>query len=155
MNGLTLTSEGDHSILATRRFAGQREALFRAHTDSGLIPLWLLGPEGWTMPVCLCDARPGGAMRYEWANGAGGGFYLTGEFLDLEPFVRIVHVERMHLPHTTPDNHVETRFAADGAETLMTIRMSLPDAATRDMMLASGMGGGMEASYARLERLIV
>lgn len=154
MDGLVLTPEGDRYLLATRRFAGHPDALFRAHTDSALIPFWLLGPEGWTMPVCLCDARPGGTIRYEWANGAGGGFYLTGEFYTLEPFTRIVHVERMHLPHTTPDNHVETRFVSDGAGTLMTMRMTLPDVPTRDMMLASGMAGGMEASYARLDHLI-
>jgi hypothetical protein len=60
----------------------------------------------------------------------------------------------MHLPDPTPDNHVETRFAADGAGTLMTMRMTLPDAQTRAAMLRTGMEGGMEASYARLEGLI-
>ena len=62
------------------------------------------------------------------------------------------HIERMHLPDPTPDNHVETRFEADGAGTLMTMRMTLPDEGTRDAMLATGMDEGMEASYQRLER---
>ncbi len=60
----------------------------------------------------------------------------------------------MHLPDPTPDNHVETRFEAEGASTLMTLRMRLPDAETRAAMLATGMERGMEASYARLERMI-
>jgi hypothetical protein len=59
----------------------------------------------------------------------------------------------MHLPEVTPDNHVETLFAADGAGTLMTVRMTLPDPETRASMLATGMERGMEASYARFERL--
>ena len=42
---------------------------------------------------------------------------------------------------------------ADGSGTLMTMRMSLPDAETRRAMLATGMARGMEASFARLERL--
>jgi uncharacterized protein YndB with AHSA1/START domain len=42
------------------------------------------------------DAPPGGSFRYEWANGKGGGFRITGEFIELQPFTRIVHVERMH-----------------------------------------------------------
>ncbi|WP_171522057.1 SRPBCC domain-containing protein, partial [Acinetobacter baumannii] len=54
-------------------------------------------------------------------------------------------------PDATPDNHVETRFDKDGAGTLMTMRMTLPNAETRTAMLASGMEHGMEASYARLE----
>ncbi len=91
------------------------------------------------MPVCINEAKPGGKIRYEWTNGKGGGFYLTGEYLELEPYRRIVHVERMHLPDATPDNHVETRFDPDGAGTLMTMRMTLPDAQTRAAMLATGM----------------
>jgi hypothetical protein len=35
----------------------------------------------------------------------------------------------------------------------MTMRMTLPDATTRAAMLATGMEGGMEASYARLDRM--
>ena len=70
------------------------------------------------------------------------------------PFSRIVHVERMHLPEPTPDNNVETRFEPDGSGTLLTMRMTLPDADTRARMLATGMEHGMEASYVRLEAMI-
>ena len=79
---------------------------------------------------------------------------LTGEYLELEPYHRIVHVERMHLPDPTPDNHVETTFAADGDGTLMTIRMTVPDRQTQKAMLATGMERGMEASYQRLDRMV-
>lgn len=152
MNKLELTTEGDTHVIARRRFAAPPSAVYRAHTDPKLVQQWMLGPEGWTMPVCQCDARVGGQIRYEWSNGKGGSFYLTGEFLALEPFTRIVHVERMHLPDPTPDNHIETRFEPDGAGTMMTMTMTLPDSATRAAMLATGMEHGMEASYARLER---
>ena len=154
MSKLTLMTEGDKHVVVTRRFAAPPEAVYRAHTEPRLIQKWMLGPDGWTMPVCVCEARPGGKIRYEWADGKGGGFYLTGEFLELVPFSRIVHVERMHLPDPCPDNHVETRFEPDGSGTLMTMQMTLPDAQTRAAMLASGMEHGMEASYVRLETII-
>ena len=154
MSKLTLMTEGDKHVVVTRRFAAPPEAVYRAHTEPKLIQKWMLGPDGWTMPVCVCEARPGGKIRYEWADGKGGGFYLTGEFVELVPFSRIVHVERMHLPDPTPDNHVETRFEPDGSGTLMTMQMTLPDAETRAAMLASGMEHGMEASYVRLEAMI-
>jgi len=154
MSKLTLQTEGDTQIVITRRFAAPPAAVYRAHTDPALIQRWLLGPEGWTMPVCVNEARPGGKMRYEWVNGKGQGFHITGEFLDLNPPSRIVHVERMFLPDPTPDNHVETTFDADGEGTLMTIRMNLPDAQTRAAMLSTGMERGMEASYVRLEGMI-
>jgi uncharacterized protein YndB with AHSA1/START domain len=154
MTKMTLKTEGDKHVVVTRRFAASPEAVYRAHTEPSIIQKWLLGPDGWTMPVCLSEAQPGGKIRYEWADGKGHGFYLTGEYVALEPFCRIVHVERMHLPDPTPDNHVETTFEPDGHGTLMTIRMTLPDAMTRETMLASGMERGMEASYARLEGMV-
>ena len=153
MNRLELTREGDRFVVVTRRFAAPPARVYAAHLDPELIRQWMLGPEGWTMPLCENDARPGGAFRYEWSDGAGHGFSITGEFIALEPHRRIVHVERMHLPDPTPDNHIETTFEADGPGTLLTMRMSLPDEATREAMLATGMDEGMEASYARLETL--
>ena len=154
MSKLTLTTEGDTHVVVTRRFAASQKAVYRAHTDPKLIQKWLLGPEGWSMPVCVSDARPGGNIRYEWTDGKGHGFYLTGQFLELEPYKRIVHVERMFLPERTPENHIETRFEPADSGTLMRIRMTLPDPQTRAAMLATGMERGMEDSYARLEGMI-
>ena len=154
MTKLTLTIEGDTHVIVKRRFAAPPEAVYRAHIEPKLVQKWMTGPDGWTMPVCINDARPGGKIRYEWSDGKGGGFYLTGEFVELKPFHRIVHVERMHLPDPTPDNHVETIFEPDGKGTLMTMRMTLPNTETRAAMLASGMEHGMEASYVRLDGMI-
>jgi uncharacterized protein YndB with AHSA1/START domain len=153
MSKLALTTEGETHVVVKRRFEAPPEAVYRAHLDPKLIRQWCLGPEGWTMPVCINEGKPGGKIRYEWANGKGGSFFLTGEILELDPPHRIVHVERMHMPDPTPDNRVVTTFVADGTGTLMTMRMSLPDAETRKAMLSTGMERGMEASYARLERL--
>jgi uncharacterized protein YndB with AHSA1/START domain len=156
MSKMTLKTEGDRFVVITRRFAAPPEAVYRAHTDPELIPKWMLGPEGWTMPVCKIDARPGGKFRYEWTNGKGGDFYLTGECMEMEPPRRIVHVERMHLPDPTPDNHIETLFEPDGkGGTVMMMRMTLPNSETRAQMLATGMEHGMEASYVRLENEIL
>ena len=153
MSKLTLKTEGDKHVVVVRRFDAPPEAVYRAHTEPALLQKWLLGPDGWTMPVCVSEARVGGKIRFEWSDGKGGGFHLTGEYLELEPFSRIVHVERMHLPDPTPDNRVETTFKPDGNGTLFTLRMTLPDAATREAMLATGMEHGMEASYVRLDAM--
>jgi uncharacterized protein YndB with AHSA1/START domain len=154
MSEMKLTTKGENEVIVTRKFAAPRVAVYRAHTEPEMIQKWMLGPAGWTMPVCISDARPGGKIRYEWSNGKGAGFYLTGEYLELVPSARIVHVERMHLPDPTPDNHVETTFEPDGNGTSMRIRMALPDERARTAMLSSGMGAGMEQSYKRLETLL-
>jgi uncharacterized protein YndB with AHSA1/START domain len=155
MSKLTLTTEGDTHVVVKRHFAAPPEAVYRAHTDPALVQKWLLGPPGWTMPVCVNEPKPGGKIRYEWSDGKGAGFSLTGEYKELVASRKIVHVERMHLPDPTPDNHIETHFESDGAGgTLMTMRMTLPDSETRKAMLATGMEHGMEDSYVRLEGMI-
>ena len=155
-----LKTEGDSGVLVTRRFAAPPAAVYQAHIDPALIQQWMLGPDGWSMPVCICEAKPTGKIRYEWSNGRGGGFYLTGEFLELDPPRRIVHVERMHLPDATPDNRIETHdsiLTANG--TLMTMRMTLPDLGNPDADVGkrygTGDGGKLSApgAQSRLERL--
>ncbi len=147
----TYATPSDEEVVVTRVVDAPRRIVFDAWTDPRHVPRWQTGPDGWTMPVCISEARSGGKIRYEWSNGKGGEFYVTGEYVELEPFSRLVHIERMHMPDPTPDNHIVTTFTPDGAGTLMMMRMTLPDSATRAMMLASGMEGGMEASYVRLQ----
>ena len=149
---LELKTVGDTKVIVTRHFAASPQAVYRAHVEPELIKRWCLGPEGWTMPVCINESKPGGKIRYEWADGKGNGFYLTGEVIAMEPFSRLEHVERMHLPDPTPDNHIVTTFEPVGKGTLMTMTMTLPDAETRTQMLATGMADGMEVSYQRMER---
>ena len=154
MSKMLLQTEGDTHIVVTRTFAASPELVYRAHTEPKLIQQWLLGPDGWTMPLCITDPRPGGSFRYEWKNAQGSGFHITGEYVELLPFSKIIHIERMHLPDPTPDNHIETRFDPGGDGTIMTMRMTLPDEKTRAAMLATGMEHGMAASYARLEKML-
>jgi uncharacterized protein YndB with AHSA1/START domain len=151
---LTLVTDGETQVVVTRRFAAPPEAVFRAHVDPALIPRWMTGPAGWTMPVCRSDPRPGGTMRYEWQGPEGWGFHLTGEYLEIDPGRRLLHVERMFLPDPTPDNRIETRFEPVAGGTLLRMTMSLPDAAARAAMLATGMEQGMAESYDRLEGLL-
>ncbi|MBV9762596.1 MAG: SRPBCC domain-containing protein [Acidobacteriaceae bacterium] len=54
---------GDARLVITRRFAGPPEAVYRAHPEPELIRQWMLGPEGWTMPVCISEATPGGSYQ--------------------------------------------------------------------------------------------
>jgi uncharacterized protein YndB with AHSA1/START domain len=154
MNKMTLETAGDRGVIVTRRFAALPEAVYCAHTEPSIIQKWLLGPDGWTMPVCMSDVRPQGKFRFEWANAKGEGFHVTGEFLEVRPGKRIVHVERMYLPDPTPDNRIETTFEPDGTGTMLTLRMTLPNSETRDAMLATSMEHGMEASYQRLDGML-
>lgn len=154
MTRLSLVTEDGGRAILTRNFAAPPALVYRAHTEAALIRRWLIGPPGWSMPVCDCDARPGGGFRYEFADANGQGFHITGEFLELAPPGLIRHVERMFLPDRTPENRVETRFDAIAGGTRLTMVMDWPDNAAREAMLATGMADGMEASFGHLETLL-
>ena len=59
--GKTLYEErGDTEFVYSRMFDAPVELVFAAHTDPKHVPQWLLGPDGWSMPICEIDLRPGG-----------------------------------------------------------------------------------------------
>ena len=144
--------DGKTCIVITRRFGAPPDLVLRAHTEPALIRRWMVGPDGWTMPLCHSDSRRGGSFRFEWSDGKDVSFRATGEYLVVTP-PRIVHLESMFLPDPTPDNHVEPRLDSYGTGTAMTVIMSLLTATDRATILASGMTEGLEDSYARLESL--
>ena len=155
---VTVERTSPTSITITRRFQASPERVFAAHVEPALIQRWCFGYEGWRMPVCINEARPGGDLRWEWTNDEGAGFHVTGTYESVEPPLngragRIVHVERMHLPDPTPDNHIETTFAPDDDGTLLTVVMRVDTPEARKAMLATGMTDGMETSYARIDTL--
>lgn len=155
---LQFTLDGDLTVIVTRQFDAPPELVYRAHTDCALIQRWMIGPPGWSMPRCEMDARPGGTFRHDFAGPEGQSFSILGEFIEMEPTRRLLHVEHMLLPDRTPDNTIETLFEATGQGTgqgtKLTARMTLPDAKARTAMLATGMTDGMEMAYASLDALL-
>ena len=155
---LTVERTSPTTLTITRHFTAPPARVFAAHTEPALIQRWCYGFDGWHMPVCINDARPGGELRWEWANDEGAGFFATGTYELVEPPQgnrpgRIVHVERMHLPDPTPDNHITSTFAPDGDGTLLTLVMQLDTPEALEAMLATGMTDGMEVTYARIDEL--
>jgi uncharacterized protein YndB with AHSA1/START domain len=146
---LTVERVGESDLRFVREFDAPRDLVFRAHTTPARLEQWLLGPDGWTMPVCEVDLRPGGRFRYVWRKGhieMG----MTGTFLEIAPPGRIVHTEIFDEDWTGGETVVTTVFdEADGRTTLsMTVRYS--SAAARDGALATGMISGMSTTYDRL-----
>lgn len=89
-----VTTPGDLEIVTVRDFAAPPEMLFDALTKPELVQRWLLGPEGWIMPVCEIDLKVGGAWRYVWRNEENGSeFGMHGEYREIARPQRIVHTE--------------------------------------------------------------
>ena len=58
------------------------------------------------------------------------------------------------IPDDAPATLNELTLTPTDGGTLLTIVITYPDAQTRDIVLGTGMVGGMEASYQRLERTL-
>ncbi len=52
---LKVTAQGDREIVMSRVFDAPARLVFDAHTKPELVKRWLLGPPGWSMPVCEID----------------------------------------------------------------------------------------------------
>ena len=63
---LTLSTPSDTEATITRVFDAPRHLVFEVHTSPEHVQRWMLGPDGWTMPVCEMDVRPGGAWHCVW-----------------------------------------------------------------------------------------
>ncbi len=146
----------DTQARISRVIRGTVEQVWRAHHDPELLQRWLLGPEGWTMPVCEVATTVGEKYRYEWepVNGAEGRFGFEGELLESAPPYRAVTTERM-IGMPGKDTVNELTLTPVAAGTLLAVVITFPDADTRDAILATGMTDGMETSYARLETRIL
>jgi len=154
--GTTTQILSDTQVRISRLIRGSVEDVWRAHHEPDLMKRWLLGPDGWTMPVCEIATEVGDSYRYEWepADGGEGRFGFEGELLESAAPHRSVTVERLA---GTPGPGVVNELTLTAVEggTLLAIVMVFPDAGTRDAVLATGMADGMETSYARLEREVL
>lgn len=147
----------DTQARVSRVIRGPIEKVWQAHNDAELMRRWMLGPDGWTMPVCDVATTVGEKYRYEWEpvdGSEGERFGFEGELLESAPPYRAVTTERMiGMPGEGTLNELTLTAVTEG--TLLAVVMTFPDAATRDAILATGMTDGMEISYARLEREVM
>ncbi|MGV9195456.1 SRPBCC family protein [Microbacterium sp. MC2] len=142
----------DRHVRITRLIEGPRDLVWRAHHEPELLQKWLLGPEGWQMIEC----EVGETYRYVWQHGddASTRFGFEGETVLSDPTRRAVTTERM-IGMAGPGTLNDTQLYEEDGATLLTLLIEYPDKETRDMILATGMTDGMEASYARLEETVV
>ncbi len=155
-----VTLPSDREVKVTRSFKAPRALVYRAYTEPELVQRWLLGPPGWSMPICEMDVRVGGAFRWRWRSEDNASeFGFTGTYRDVQPSSRIVHTEAYD-PGTVgggypgEDAIVTVTFAEDGAVTTVTTLIDFGSKEAREAAVATGMTDGMEQSYQLLDRLL-
>ena len=159
MEKAEVTMHGERDVEVTRSFQAPRALVWRAYTEPALVQRWMLGPPGWTMPVCEMDVREGGKYRWRWRSDEDQtefGFY--GEFREVNVGVRMVHTETYD-PGSTGmgeggESLVTVSFSDAGGVTTVSTLMQFGSKEARDAAVASGMTDGMEQSYQLLDGVL-
>lgn len=153
-----VTLPSDREVRVTRTFNAPRTLVWDAHTKPELVTKWMLGPPGWSMPVCEMDVRPGGAYKWRWQSDEDGKqFGFHGTFSDVNAPMRLVHEEYYDagdvggdMPTNEPALITLELSEANGVTTLV-CTMKFASKESRDGAVATGMTDGMEIGYARLD----
>jgi uncharacterized protein YndB with AHSA1/START domain len=155
----TVTLPTDEQILITREFDAPKHLVYKAWTTPELVTRWWAGQRG-EVTSAEIDLRVGGAWRYVMV--AQGGFEVAfhGEYREIVPDERIVCTEIYEMPEADPipDDeaplNIVTFTEVDGRTTL-TILVQTASKELRDMIIDSGMEGGMQEGLDLLEEVAI
>ena len=144
----TFSTPSDREIVATRVFEAPQRLVFEAHTNPKHIPNWMLGPEGWTMPVCEVDLRPGGTWHFVWRKSDGSEMEMRGTYKEVVPPEKLVSTESWG--PEWPETINTLRLIEENGRTTLTSTVVYPSKEARDAALKTGMKDGMTQTYNRL-----
>jgi uncharacterized protein YndB with AHSA1/START domain len=150
--GATITTPTDREIHVERVFDAPRDRVFAVYTDPELIPEWW-GPRGTTAVVDRMDVEPGGSWRFVIRSSDGSETAFRGTYREIVAPERIVQTfEWEGMPgHVS----VETATFEDlGERTKVTTTSIFHTTEERDGMLGSGMEGGLNDTYDRLDEVL-
>jgi uncharacterized protein YndB with AHSA1/START domain len=143
-----ITLPSDTEILVTRVFDAPAALIFKAWTTPELIKRWW-GFDTSEWLVCEIDVRVGGKWRYVIRDSdMEVGFH--GEIRELDAPHRMVSTEVYEGFPDAGSVNTMTLDEVNGVTTMTTL-IQHESQEHRDMQLASGMEGGMQVSYNRLE----
>lgn len=145
----TLTTPSDREAVVTRAVDAPRTLVFDAWTSPRHLPHWMLGPDGWTMPVCEVDLRPGGAYRSVWRRSDGSEMEIRGIYREITRPERLVSTESWGGPW--PETLNTLILGEEGSCTTMAITILYSSPEARDAALQTGMKDGMSRSFDRLD----
>jgi len=151
---LQVTTPSDREILLTRVFDAPRQMVFDALTKPELVKRWLLGPPGWSMPICEIDLKVGGRFRYVWRRENGKEMGMSGVYREIVPPERLVHSELFDEDWTGGETLVTAVLTEQAGKTTLRTTVLYASGEVRDAVLKTPMEQGVAASYDRLAELL-
>ena len=144
----TYATPSDREVVVTRVVDAPRGLVFEAMSSPKHLPNWMTGPEGWTMPVCEIDLRPGGAWHFVWGRADGTEMEMRGEYREVTPPERLVSTESWG--GDWPETINTLTLSEEDGKTTITQTVLYPSKEARDAALATGMKEGVSVSFDRL-----
>ena len=151
---VTLPSETQ--ILIRREFDAPRHLVYKAFTTPELIKRWWSGDRG-VVNSAEVDLRVGGRWRYVMTATGGLEVAFHGEYREVVPNERLVSTEvyeGIPEPEAAAALNTSTFTERDGRTTL-TLLAEHKSKENRDMVIASGMEGGMQEAFNHLEEVAI
>jgi len=148
----TFAKPSDRGLVAMRGVEASRKMVWDIWTKPEHVPNWMTGPEGWTMPVCEMDLRPGGKWRFVWRQADGSEMEMNGVYKEVTPPERLVNTENWGGEY--PETLNTLVLTERAGKTTMTSTVLYPSKEARDNALGTGMKEGWSMSYDRLEEYL-
>ena len=120
-----VTTPSDQEIRMTRLFDAPRHLVFEAMTKPEHVKRWWgrLG-EGYSVPVCEIDLRPGGAWRFVNRHPKGEAVFY-GVYREITPPERLVFTE-IYEPFPDAESVVTSVFTEENGKTRITVTVLYP-----------------------------
>jgi uncharacterized protein YndB with AHSA1/START domain len=151
-----VTLPSDTQIKIVREFDAPALLVFRAFTEPDLVRRWWHANRG-DAPIADIDLRVGGRWRWVIVMPDGTEVAFRGVYREIVPGERLVYTELFETPGVTDDDAVLNTMTfeeRDGRTTLTSVT-DTPTRDVRDMIIASGMEGGMQDAYDLLEEVAI
>ena len=149
-----VTTPSDREIRLTRLFDAPRSLVFEAMTKPEHVTQWWGRlADGYSVPVCEIDLRPGGAWRFVNRTPKGELVAFYGVYREIAPPERLVFTEIFEqFPDT--ESVVTAVFTEENGKTRLAVTVLYPSLEVRDIVLKTGMEKGAALSYDRLEDVV-
>ena len=148
-----IAEPGKQELTVTCVIDAPRHLVWKAYTDSNLIPQWL-GPMLFTNTVDQMDVRPGGMWRFVHRDADGVAYAFRGVYhLVNEPNQLVYTLEFEGLPGHVLLDTVTFKDQGEG-KTLLTDQSVFQSVQDRDGMIKGGMEKAASDSMLRLAELL-
>lgn len=148
----TFTTPSDREVVATRAFDAPRTLVWDCFTKPEHVKNWMLGPDGWTMPVCGIDLRPGGKWHWVWRRTDGTEMEMNGEYREIVPPERLVQTENWGAEW--PETLNTLVLTEENGRTTTVTTVLYPSKEARDRATTTGMEDGWARSNERLDEYL-